>query len=505
MDGIPSPIGRLNHDILQNIFLEFSVDPQYQSPCSMPITSAVCHEWRALAFQTPGLWTNVCACAFVRQEQRAAHIEASRNKGLDVAFLVHSPGLVEVLATASRYIKHMRRFSIVIREEQIELQEPDSHEVMWGYVHVLEAITKRPSLKLERLNIVWDVGDIQDDFAPTIRVYDLDTPNLTWMQVDGVRLFCAHIPDYTFRVLSVLCLYNLRAPFLDGMSEIAELAARCPRLECLSLDYALVWSPGPQHDSSISYLPRLRSILIRDDIQKIAVFLGIIACPEINAVRIWAVSSYSELGVDVGRATLSIMRSSVISAIAPLKFAHRIAVSFSDSNYHSVGWSTSVNARGPLWDGISDPDVRPSSLDAGRDAVLGLAFRYEAIIHIVSDNPPRLSYNPGILNSEHIIRQFLTSQRQPRRIDTFCARGVSFALAEYISGLRTTGIYIDQAHTPLHNWLAGISLAALKHVTTLHVCQAYLSEDASLALRDLSGLIDVTILECIHISPEEFD
>lgn len=481
----------LNHDILRKIFIDF--DAEHHCPCDVPVVSAVCKKWRAVALHTPELWTKICACAFEPHDQQHTRIRLARDKGLEVTFSVHSPSLADALEFAILSVEKMSSLSIIIREADIYKHELYPQRAIENYINLLEDIDSLSSRKLKHFALEWNVGGIDDDLAPSIYLPILDVPDLNSLCIDGVTL--AFNDTQVFGSLTVLCLRHLRTVSSVGTTDIAALASRCMNLRCLTLDCALDRSRS--RHTPPSNLVNLRFLLIRDDASKIAVFTGTVTCPKIKYVRIRIISPHDEDGVEIGRAVAMIMRSQLLSVLSPLKFARRLAVTYTDLSHLSVGWSPSKESSSIyIWDGLSYDDIRPKSLDAERDRLMQGIACYESTIHIVSDLPTNRPHNSGILCAEHVIRQFTICQRSPKLLDSFCARGISFALAEYMSGVHATSVIIDQSNYPLHNWLAAIPRHVTSRAALIHISRAYLVDDIAYALQDLQQFTSVSVSDC---------
>lgn len=484
----------LNDDVLIAVFVAFV--ERHQSPCTMPIFTAVCRRWREIAFATPELWKKMCCCVFLPYERQDLIISAMRGSAIDASFTAHSPGLVNALLAASGHVVRMKTIHIKIRSLDVERSEDDPDGAIEDYADVLTDMMTLTSTELECFSLLWDSGGFDFERTPIMDLQTFNSPNLKRLRLSGIRLRRIDLQKTAFKRLTLLSLSDLRHISSIGPADIIELAASLECLESLALDATLDWTYT--RNIPTCTLSKLRILLLRDDIENIANVMKAIECPNLETMRIWATSPHYESSAVTARATVSIMRSSPVRAASPMLTAQALTIVFKDSDRISIGWSTGDMPELRRWIGVGRRDARPPSLDREHNLILSGNRRnlYTTVIHIVSDQVAPSSSNPGILTAESVIRQFSTSLRNPRELRTFSAQGLSFALSEYIQGTRAASIYIDQNDQPMHDWSATIPFSAFHKTSSIHICRAVLTDITVDRLTRLQNVVQVTMTEC---------
>lgn len=254
LDPRVDPVTRLPSELVQDIFVQAGPASYYQDPN----LSLVSRTWRALALETPALWSMIYIRQsgwYVRPSRLHAWLGRTSEHALEVRLELHSELTTDNVSMVYRVLEPYlaRRISRFYTYEE------------YNVLHVFGDFTHR----LRNVTVLAIQGYAESSPLPwRRRLVDLPTPKVGSKPILMPNLECLHLCMYPFRAMSAFEAPRLHTLKLECMTidpqPVLDLIRRSPTLNHLQLRL-VVWS----RDLDISEWPS-REDDGKDDLPKLA-------------------------------------------------------------------------------------------------------------------------------------------------------------------------------------------------------------------------------------------
>lgn len=263
-----APISRLPPDVLYKIFFISSRDIDLEGIKWTRLTQ-VCHEWRALALNSPSLWSNPPLHNYYAAKEMLIRSEGAPltvETGYGACLWLYNSYIREILET------QMHRINCV----KVAFQDYDGRRLLSYFPE------SAPNLKSLTLCCF-------DYYSPNFAVPILqhnslcNMDHLQKMNLDGIGInWESHLPSS----LTSLKISHIHQSTLPTMTQVWQALQKMPLLETLELIDALPTSAQPIRRGKVIGLDRLQNLKLDTGIAEVESFLQTVVFPPSISITI---------------------------------------------------------------------------------------------------------------------------------------------------------------------------------------------------------------------------